>query len=295
MTPRTNFRTTFHIAGIPITLTTDSPEIDHSINSYFSFFPKAKDSIGHTARIALLDYPRVKHLGEMALVTFLLKAQRVLRDNGTLLLHGAALAKNDRARIFLGPCQSGKTLLSLFAAQHGYQFLSDEICAINVNTLSVSPFVRPRINLHPCVFHFFKEYQLDTYHHILPQHTMQQFLTNNKTMEFKFETLCERGISIGAGAYRINDINIFQDRHTPLLRHIPLHSYLSFLKKKREVLDESKTFYQLLQYFRLNRISRLNLRTPELRKSTYDQLQNLLELGHNEEIHDGHLSEISNN
>ncbi len=58
------------------------------------------------------------------------------------LVHGAALEKGGRVIVLLGEGGSGKTTLSVGLLKRGYRFLSDEVVAIDINTLGVRAFPR---------------------------------------------------------------------------------------------------------------------------------------------------------
>ncbi len=60
-----------------------------------------------------------------------------------LIIHAGVLAKNDQAIIFPAPPGSGKSTLTAYLALSGWRLLSDELALINLDTNTVTPFVRP--------------------------------------------------------------------------------------------------------------------------------------------------------
>ncbi len=61
----------------------------------------------------------------------------------SLLFHAGAVAKNGRAGLLPGKSGSGKTTLTLGLMNYGYKYLTDEVAAIDYETLKVVPFQRP--------------------------------------------------------------------------------------------------------------------------------------------------------
>ena len=60
-----------------------------------------------------------------------------------LLFHAAVLEKGGTAIVFPGEAGSGKTTLAAALVLYGFRFFSDEIAALNVDNLSVSPLPLP--------------------------------------------------------------------------------------------------------------------------------------------------------
>lgn len=60
-----------------------------------------------------------------------------------LLIHSAVLAKDGKAIMFPAPPGSGKSTLTAYLANTGWQLLSDEMAVIDTNTGLVHPFSRP--------------------------------------------------------------------------------------------------------------------------------------------------------
>jgi hypothetical protein len=60
-----------------------------------------------------------------------------------LLFHSGAVVKNGRAILLPAPKQSGKTTLTLGLMNYGYRHLTDEVSAIQHETLEVVPYQRP--------------------------------------------------------------------------------------------------------------------------------------------------------
>jgi hypothetical protein len=59
-----------------------------------------------------------------------------------LPLHGAALARDNRAVLLLAESGSGKTTLTLGLMRRGWQPLADDIALIDLQTLAIQPFPR---------------------------------------------------------------------------------------------------------------------------------------------------------
>ncbi len=60
-----------------------------------------------------------------------------------LLFHSGAVVKNGRAILLPAPKQSGKTTLTLGLLNYGYRYVTDEVGAIQHETLEVVPYQRP--------------------------------------------------------------------------------------------------------------------------------------------------------
>lgn len=56
-----------------------------------------------------------------------------------VLLHCAAIAKDNKALLFIGPTHSGKTTLTTYLINNGYNYISDDYVAISSNNLNVQP------------------------------------------------------------------------------------------------------------------------------------------------------------
>ncbi len=61
---------------------------------------------------------------------------------GIMPLHAAAISKRKEALILVGEQKSGKTTLSLSLAQHGYNYFSDDIALLNINSKEIVPYYR---------------------------------------------------------------------------------------------------------------------------------------------------------
>ena len=59
-----------------------------------------------------------------------------------LFIHGAVLARDDRAVIISAPPGTGKSTLTLVALQAGLQYSSDELAPVDLQTLTVHPYPR---------------------------------------------------------------------------------------------------------------------------------------------------------
>jgi len=59
-----------------------------------------------------------------------------------LMIHAGVVVRGDRALILVGPSGMGKTTLVLDLLQHGFAFLSDDVCPMHISTGRVHPFPR---------------------------------------------------------------------------------------------------------------------------------------------------------
>ena len=64
-------------------------------------------------------------------------------EQNYLIIHAAVLAKDNKAIVCPAPPGSGKSTLTAFFAYSGWRLLSDELAIIELDTLTVRPFVRP--------------------------------------------------------------------------------------------------------------------------------------------------------
>lgn len=65
------------------------------------------------------------------------------RSHAWLMLHAGVVARGDRALLMPAYSGVGKSTLTAALMCHGYRLLSDEFCAIDPDTGSVSPLLRP--------------------------------------------------------------------------------------------------------------------------------------------------------
>lgn len=61
----------------------------------------------------------------------------LLQQRGFLTLHGSAFLFNDRAHLILGASGMGKSSIAMALHQKGFEFLTDDICAINFNDAGI--------------------------------------------------------------------------------------------------------------------------------------------------------------
>ena len=60
-----------------------------------------------------------------------------------LILHAATVAKNGCATLISGNSGSGKSTLACALMLEGYRLLTDELSLLNLDSSTVTPFVRP--------------------------------------------------------------------------------------------------------------------------------------------------------
>ena len=72
-----------------------------------------------------------------------------------LLLHAAAVERGDRAVLLPAPSGSGKSTLSAGLVAAGFGYLTDDVCAIDLETARVRPYPKP-ITLGPDVVREFE-------------------------------------------------------------------------------------------------------------------------------------------
>ena len=70
----------------------------------------------------------------------LLMSPYFLRSQSYLFLHGAALVKDGKLVTIIAPTQQGKSTATALLVMRGYQYLSDDVIPVNVDTLEVSSF-----------------------------------------------------------------------------------------------------------------------------------------------------------
>lgn len=73
----------------------------------------------------------------------------MLSTHGIIPFHAAAVSKDDKALLLMGEHMSGKTTLSLSLTLCGYQYFTDDIALVNLETNEVLPYfagITPRLN-----------------------------------------------------------------------------------------------------------------------------------------------------
>ena len=95
--------------------------------------------------LTLYRMDRDYHLCPLLMDHIRLSCYENVRDY--LLFHSGAVVKNGRAILLPAPSESGKTTLTLGLMNYGYRYLTDEVGAIQRETLKAVPYQRP-IYLH---------------------------------------------------------------------------------------------------------------------------------------------------
>lgn len=143
---------TYRFFDTTVTIDTDSPGfLDQFEQSYGSF--RSDEPAGDVLRVELDGSPRLTVDGRQVSgedpATLSIYALNVvlnrIADNVTshILIHGAALrGRSGGGVIIAGRSGLGKTTLALELLHTGYGFLSDEIAAVNRETLLLDPFPR---------------------------------------------------------------------------------------------------------------------------------------------------------
>lgn len=70
----------------------------------------------------------------------LLMSPYFLRSQSYFFLHGAALVKDGKLVTIIAPTQQGKSTATALLVMRGYQYLSDDVIPVNIDTLEVSSF-----------------------------------------------------------------------------------------------------------------------------------------------------------
>lgn len=72
-----------------------------------------------------------------------LNRQTIDRTAGRTLIHAAAVSRDQRAIVLAGPMGSGKSTLAAALLLSGFDYLTDEVVAIDHDTLAVDPYPKP--------------------------------------------------------------------------------------------------------------------------------------------------------
>ncbi len=86
---------------------------------------------GNSVTVALEDGASARDASGFVLGTSL---GILLHQRGALVLHGAAVAKDDRAIAIVGHSGAGKSTIVAALCQRGYSFVTDDICVVGLNT-----------------------------------------------------------------------------------------------------------------------------------------------------------------
>ena len=235
------------------------------IANQFNFF-RIRENRSEPVKIEISDTRKCN----APVIKFVMEIMAILRKDDYVIFHGAALAKNGGAKVFLGPSQSGKTTISLFSAQNGYRLICDDVCVINKKNLTVAPFVRNPLKVHSSAIRFFEECDIHVY--------SQNAAHTDKESRFKLNDLRNMGISFADKEYPIEKIHIFRNNEASILRNLPTLCYLWNLRSPEEVMEDVKFFHHLLEHYPYKIGPGLNLNTARQRKVSYNQMRDLLGL-----------------
>lgn len=64
-------------------------------------------------------------------------------ENQYLVLHGAAVAHQHKASVFLAPTLGGKTTLTSFLVANGFQYITEDCVFINTSNMTIYPYSAP--------------------------------------------------------------------------------------------------------------------------------------------------------
>jgi len=147
-------RLAFRALTTPVLIDCSLPPIATQLEALFSTFPATADA-------AALRYAIAPHAGGYRLVR---NDTEVFRSDdpaamapaleldlyrqiprmgaGAWVLHAAGLCRDDRAIVLCGPSGAGKTTVTRASLDHGWSYLSEEMCAI-ASDLTVTGLRRP--------------------------------------------------------------------------------------------------------------------------------------------------------
>ncbi len=76
--------------------------------------------------------------------------QFILANPNLLWLHAGAVAQNEQAVLLVGDWGYGKSSLTAALSAHGYQFLTDDVCPLHLQSGAALPFpILPRVRVYP--------------------------------------------------------------------------------------------------------------------------------------------------
>jgi hypothetical protein len=269
-----NYKANFKILDKDIELSTDSRKACDSIVRQFNFFLTEKNTCT-PIKIEILSARGLSGF----ITRFFMPVMAILRRDDYVMFHGAALVKNGKAKLFLGPTQSGKTTISLFSTLNGYKLLSDDICVVNKKNLTIAPFIKIPVSIHSSVVRFFEEYNIPIYNQARSRLKKSITFNDDEEIGFELRDLQKMGICFADEKYPIEKIYIFRNNNEKsILPLLPPLCYLWHFRKPDEVMEDLKFLYYLLDNYFYNSIPSLKLNTVTQRKHTYNRIRELLEL-----------------
>lgn len=262
------YRTTFNFLGKSIELITNSQILFDYLIKYYCFF-LSKEKKSHNKIKMMVRPANSKKIGKF-LIEFSLCVQSLLRDN-YIMLHGAAVAKNGKAKVFLGSSGSGKTTISLFAALRGYRLLSDEICLVNKKNFTIAPFQRGVTNVIPYTCLFLRDY-------CILSHSKRKSNIPFGNKELEIKDLIRRGIKFAEKECPIDEIYLFCKGKESLINMFLSFRYRQRFQNSSELKKDLSFLCKLLNGCVHRVISPINLNTKRQRMLAYKKISQLLGL-----------------
>lgn len=266
------FKAYFDFFGKAVELNTNSQRLFSFLLKDYQFFITEKISAKPT--LIRIFIKQRDYLLDKFLLKFSLKIQSLLSDQ-YIMIHGAALAKDGKAKAFWGAPGSGKSTISAFAGQRGYDLLSDEICLINRKRLTIAPFPRtPIMKIHPLTYNFLKEYGLSVYSQTRMKHKNKTYFRGGVNSK----DLSEMNIVITNKESQLEKIFMFKKNGASLMETLlPLCYYYKF-RNPSELTADLKLILFLLEKYLDQSISPFRLNSAQQRKLTYKKITKLLGL-----------------